>query len=182
MPLSAEQASEALNQIADAQARSATLYGYWRGAPHLILWGALWMIGFGLTYVFSKYATVIWSIVTPLGIAAGIAVERCHSHGIGVRHWRYLAIALTFAVFFFSAFAIMPPRSGDQTAAFISLVVALIYVLMGLWIGARYAVAGILLAAFTLAGSFLLRDHFTLWMAAVGGGGLVFAGLWLRKP
>ena len=31
-------------------------------------------------------------------------------------------------------------------------------------------------------GNFLLRDHFTLWMAAVGGGGLVFAGLWLRKP
>jgi hypothetical protein len=182
MALSPEQASEALDQIANAQARSATLYGYWRGAPHLILWGVLWMVGFGLMDVFPTHGTVIWSIVVPAGIAAGIIAERRQDGASGGRHWHYLGAALAFAAFFFAVFAVMRPRSVDQTGAFISLVVALAYVLLGLWIGVRYVVAGVVLAVLTLAGFFLLRGHFSLWMAAVSGGALVVGGLWLRKP
>jgi hypothetical protein len=42
-------------------------------------------------------------------------------------------------------------------------------------------VAGVLVAALTLAGFFLLKDNFFLWMAGVGGGSLILAGYWFRQ-
>jgi len=53
---------------------------------------------------------------------------------------------------------------------------------MGLWFGFRYIVAGLLVATLTLTGFFVLRSHFSLWMASVGGSALILTGLWLRKP
>jgi hypothetical protein len=182
MPISPEEALEALDQVADAQARSRTLYGYWRGAPHLILWGILWMTGFGLADVFPAHVTVIWSIVTPIGIAIGIGIDRGRDREKRSRDWRYAIIALAFATFFFATFSILRPHSIDQTSAFICLVVSLIYVLMGLWFGFRYIIGGMLVAALTLAGFFLLHNHFSLWMASVGGSALLLTGFWLRKP
>jgi hypothetical protein len=182
MPVSPEQASEALDLVADVQARSKTLYGYWRGAPHLILWGVLWMMGFGLADVFPSHVTIIWSVVTPVGIAAGIVIDRYRDDERASRDWKYAIIMLAFAAFFFAAFAVMKPHDPNQASAFICLVVALIYVLMGLWFGVRYIAGGMLIAALTLAGFFLLHSHFSLWMASIGGSALIFTGLWLRKP
>ena len=59
--------------------------------------------------------------------------------------------------------------------------VATAYVLGGLWLGLRLAVAGIVLGLLTLLGYFLLRDYFLLWMAVVGSGALLIAGLWLKR-
>ena len=36
------------------------------------------------------------------------------------------------------------------------------------------------IAVLTLVGFFWLPQLFLLWMAVVGGGALIFAGLWLR--
>jgi hypothetical protein len=180
MPISPEQASDALHQVVDAQARSETLYRYWRSSPHLILWGILWMTGFGLTDAFPTYATLIWGVVTPVGIAIGIVIDRGRERTS--RNWRYAVIALAFATFFFAAFSIVKPYHVNQVGAFICLVVALIYVLAGVWFGIRYIAAGMLIAALTLAGFFLLHSHFSLWMASIGGSALIITGLWLRKP
>jgi hypothetical protein len=182
MRVSPEEASQALDQVAEAQARSETLYGYWRGAPHLILWGILWTAGFGLADVFPTHVTVIWSVVTPVGIAAGIVIDRARDGEPASRDWRFAIIALAFAAFFFATFSILKPHGIDQVSAFICLVVALVYVLMGLWFGLRYVLGGMLVAALTLSGFFLLHSHFSLWMASVGGGALILTGLWLRKP
>src|SRR4051812_1449935 len=166
MPISPEEASETLNQVADTQARSRILYGYWRGAPYLILWGILWMAGFGLTAVFPAHVAVFWGIVTPLGVATGIVIDRSRNNEKRSRDWRYAVIALAFAAFFFATFSILRPHSINQTSAFICLVVSLIYVLMGLWFGLRYIMCGVLVAALTLGGFFLLHNHFSLWMAS----------------
>ena len=77
--------------------------------------------------------------------------------------------------------ALMGPVDGRQTAAFVPLVVATSYVLGGIWWGTRFVVAGIVLAALTLGGFFLLTEHFLLWMAVVGGAALLVGGLWLRR-
>jgi hypothetical protein len=57
------------------------------------------------------------------------------------------------------------------------------YAIMGLWRGTRFLVTGVAVTLLTLFGFFYLRDFalFCYWMAAVGGGALVLAGLWLRK-
>ena len=51
----------------------------------------------------------------------------------------------------------------------------------GLWLGLRLVVAGTVLGLLTLGGYFLLRDYFLLWMAVVGSGALLLAGVWLRR-
>ncbi len=95
--------------------------------------------------------------------------------------WRYVAGMSASALFFCAAALVMWPVGGRQVAALIPLFVALMYVLGGIWNGPRYVVAGIGVAALTLAGFLLLREHFLLWMAGVGGGSLILAGVWLRR-
>jgi hypothetical protein len=73
------------------------------------------------------------------------------------------------------------PVNARQVAAFIPLLVALTYVLKGIWSGARYVGLGIAVSAFTLLGFFLVKGHFYLWMAVVGGGSLILASLWFRR-
>jgi hypothetical protein len=41
-------------------------------------------------------------------------------------------------------------------------------------------VTGIGMAALTLVGYYLFPAYFFFWMAVVGGGALMLAGLWLR--
>ena len=99
----------------------------------------------------------------------------------GASAWRFGAAFAALAAFAAAALAILRPSDPLQVAAFIPLVVATAYVLGGLWLGPRLAVAGIVLGLLTLAGYFLLRDYFLLWMALVGSGALLVAGLWLRR-
>ncbi len=49
MPLSREQAEGALRDITQTERRSFSAYGYKSAAPYLLLWGALWIVGYGAT-------------------------------------------------------------------------------------------------------------------------------------
>jgi hypothetical protein len=86
-------------------------------------------------------------------------------------------------ILFISAiFAIMPPRTSAQIAAFFPILVALFYLLIGIWTrGARMIVLGLAVGALTLFGYFYLPVYFLLWMAVVGGGGMILGGIWLRS-
>jgi hypothetical protein len=182
MPLTPQDAAAALDDIKQAERRSTTLHGYRRGAPHLILWGVLWAVGYGLTDRWPGQAQTIWAIVVPIGIVGGFAIERArHNPAKPVVAWRHAVVAATLCAFFFATFYVMAPVSGRQVGAFIPLFVATAYVLASVWLGLRYAIAGIAVAVLTLAGFVLLGPHFVLWMAGVGGGALILAGLWLRR-
>ena len=63
MVISHQDAAEALSTIETAQHRSATLRGYERRSPYLILWGVLWAVGYGL----SDFAPAHWFEVTSGG-------------------------------------------------------------------------------------------------------------------
>jgi hypothetical protein len=178
MTPSPQDAAAALRDIQAAESRSATLREYQRAAPHFIIWGILWAVGYGLSDIFPSRANAIWAVIVPIGVIAGIVAMRGGRSALG---WRYAAVMAAILAFFAASAFILAPLSGRQVAAVIPLFIALMYVLRGIWAGPRYVVAGIVVAALTLAGFFLLRDHFSLWMAGVGGGALILAGLWLRK-
>jgi hypothetical protein len=178
MTLSREDAAAALRDIKLAEARSATLDDYQRAAPHFLIWGVLWIVGYSLSNFYPRHMGAVWAVIVPIGIAAGFAAMRAGRSGLG---WRFgAAVAAVFAFFFAVAF-VMWPVSDRQVAAFIPLFVALTYVLRGIWSGFRHAVAGVLVAVLTLLGFFLFKEHFFLWMAGVGGGSLILAGVWLRQ-
>jgi hypothetical protein len=178
MVLSPQDAASALRDIETTENRSAQLHGYERSSPQLLLWGVLWIVGYGLNDLFPTYGSAIWSAIVPIGLIAGFVAVRASGHGVS---WRYGAVALTFAAFFAAAFFVLWPVSPKQVAALIPLAVAAAYVVAGIWRGARYLTAGIAIAALTLFGFIMLREHFFLWMAGVGGTSLILAGLWLRR-
>lgn len=187
MTLSPNEAVDALHDIAAVEAHSQRLYGYRKASPQLILWGVLWMIGYGLTAAWPSRSNPIWIAVDATGLAASflISARRTRNADAGGSrprvYWRFPAIMLIAFVFVAATIVIMAPVSGRQVGAFIPLVVAASYAVMGLWLGLRFTIAGAALAALTLGGFFLLPAHFALWMAAVGGGVLILGGLWLRR-
>jgi hypothetical protein len=134
MALSPQDAADALLAIETTQRRSATLRGYERGSPYLILWGVLWAVGYGLSDFAPAHANAIWAAVVPIGLVAGFFARREAGRGMG---WRFAAVAATVLGFFAATYFIMAPVSGRQVAAVIPLVVAAAYVLAGLWWGER---------------------------------------------
>ena len=178
MSLSQQDASAALHDIEAAEARSAMLRDYRHASPHLIGWGVLWVIGYGLNDLFPMHGGAIWSVVVPVGLIADLAAMR------GARRdeaWRIFAAIGAVSVFVVALVFVMAPVSGRQVATVIPLFVALLYVLRGIWVGPRYIVAGLAIAALTLAGFWFIGRYFSLYMAVVGGGALILGGLWLRR-
>ncbi len=180
MSVSKEQATDALKDAARIERRSAEAYGYRQFSPFLVLWGFVWAIGYGATDLIPQWSGTVWLGADIVGFAGSALIGRSIKTTESRPSWRFLASGLALAAFIAATIAIMPPVSGEQVGAFIPLLVALCYALAGIWTGPRILIAGILLAALTLTGFFFVHAHFALFMAAVGGGGLVLGGLWLK--
>jgi hypothetical protein len=181
MTLSSEQASQALRELEAVTQRSGQLYRYQRFAPMLVLWGVIWLAGFTLSHFFPAYVLWIWTALDIIGVSGCIYLgSRGKQDASNGTSWRWLASIFSIMVFYVVVLNIMQPVSGPQSAVLISLIVALCYVLGGVWVGARLAVTGIAVAVLTLVGFYMLPAYFLLWMAVVGGGALILAGVWLR--
>jgi bacteriorhodopsin len=197
MTLSPDEAADALRDIAATETHSRQLYAYREASPHLILWGVLWGIGYALTSVVPLHGGAIWSAIITVGSVAGYVmafragvrrdtqagrpIGQARRHAATQLNWTYSAIQFIAALFIAAALVVVSPVSPRQIGAFIPLVVAAGYSLMGLWLGVRFIAMGIALTVLTLGGFFLLPAQFPLWMAAVGGGALVLGGIWLRR-
>jgi hypothetical protein len=196
MALSADEAADALRDSAAVETRSRRVYGYSRSSPHLMLWGVLWAVGYGLTEPWPQRGRAIWTVIVVIGLAAGFGIslrsairhdaqadrllDPTQPAAVARLRWSFAGIVLTAFAFVAATLAVMAPVTGRQVGAFIPLVVAAGYALVGLWRGLRFIVAGAVIAGLTLAGFFLLPAHFSLWMAGVGGGALILAGFWFR--
>jgi hypothetical protein len=182
MPITHAEAQEALRDISRTGHASATTYGYRHASPHLIVWGIIWALGYGICW-FRPQCGIVWPALVLIGIAASTYIG-WQSKPAGAREydWRYASTALAVFAFIAAQFAVMPPRTDAQVSAFFPILVALFYAIVGIWTrGARMLVAGVVVAALTLAGYFLLPQYFALWMAVVGGGALILGGIWLRS-
>ena len=83
MNLSHEQASSALQDIAKAQRRLGVFSGYQRAAPHLWLWGLIWIAGYGVSDLAPQYAGWTWLVLNLGGILAGMVIGRRQIAGRG---------------------------------------------------------------------------------------------------
>src|SRR6516225_4930085 len=73
MTLSPNEAAGVLRDMAAVETRSRRVYGYRESSPHLILWGALWWAGYGLSEPWPHRALVIWITI----VAIGLSRRRC---------------------------------------------------------------------------------------------------------
>jgi hypothetical protein len=181
--LQRQEAANALKEIAAAERHSGTAYGYQQAAPHLFIWGVIWIVGYAVTYA-RPHWYLVWIFLTVVGAFGSFWIgHRAHSKGAQSSFgWRYAASFVAVFLFIEALFTILPPQSGRQIDAFFPLLVALCYVLMGLWMRAtRLGLLGLVLGLLTVGGYFWLQHFFLLWMAGVGGGALILGGFWLRK-
>lgn len=186
MSLSSDQAAESLKEIDRTGQRSRLAHRYAHSSPFFIMWGVIWMVGYSATDFYPRYAGPLWMALTVAGFLGSVALGRYRTrmdHPGMTRNasWRFLGCFIAIACFVAATYAMFGHAGPRQQAAFIPLLMALFYVLIGLWAGTRFVITGIAVAALTLGGFFYLPAHFPLWMAAVGGGALVLAGLWMRK-
>jgi hypothetical protein len=182
MSLSREEAEGALRDVEQASRRSTAALGYRMSSPHLIWWGLIWLIGYG-----AMAAKITWDPLWPilsLGGTVGsfwIGWRMSRSKPAGF-DGRYGATFIAIFVFVTAIFLIIPPKSPEQFGAFFPVLVSLYYALIGIWTrGLRMLFLGTALLGLTLVGFFYFREIFQLWMAIVGGGGLILGGLWLRS-
>ena len=185
MPISTEDAADALKNIALVQRRASILRGYERGAPHVILWGLIWVVGYGLSDVVPSIAGPTWLVLNVVGVAGSFllgraAVVSVPKAGEGYGR-RFAAFSATMLAFVLATYYVMKPSDAVQFGAFPPLLVATIYIVLGIWRGARWSASGVVLGVCTVMGLALFKEHFMLWMAAVGGGTLLVTGFWLRR-
>jgi hypothetical protein len=182
MPLTSKEAAESLAQAEQARRRSAQIYSYSRSAPHLIMWGAIWVVGYSLTDLFPHRSGWIWLVLMLIGVIGGaIIAHQCPRREHGPLAWRMFAVAAVAVFFVFATYTIMSPVHGVAAATFPALLTGSLYTAIGLWAGLRYVIAGIVVLAATMGGYFFLQEHILLWMAFVGGGSMMLAGFWFRK-
>jgi hypothetical protein len=194
MSLSPGQAAENLREIARTERRSAEAHEYANASPGFILWGLLWVVGYTGSYLLPHYGFIrginwLWCGLTVGGVVGSTIIgrnqhraqhpgQRAAGRAMGLR-WIMTLVAMW--IFTAATFTVLRPVNAMSTGAFIPLLVALAYAVFGIWRGSRFLYAGIVLAALTLGGWFLLPQYFLPWMAAVGGGSLILVGLWLKR-
>lgn len=191
MSISPQQAAEALQAVAQTQQRSSILRGYEYGAPHFLLWGCIWVVGFGCTELFAAQVGRIWLALDIIGIGGSYLLVRAAPSGISIaapageasaaKSWRFLGAGLAITAFMGGTYYVMAPHTSAQYGAFPALMMAFLYTLTGIYRGPRWAVIGIALWCLTVLGYAVLREHFMLWMAAVGGSSLLLTGFWMRR-
>ena len=181
MSLSSREAAETLSDVERASRRSARAFGYRKASPHLIVWGLVWLAGYSATDLRPADASLIWLALIVAGGAISFFLGRSGGSRAGAQNsWRYLGLVAILFVFIAATYTLMWPVSDPQQGAFIPLLFGTIYAGVGLWLGMRLVITGVAMIVLTLGGYFFLHEHFLLWQAFVGGGGLILAGIWFR--
>jgi hypothetical protein len=184
MSISPADAQSALRDVDATQARVHNAIAYHHAAPHLILWGVIWVIGYVATGLSSgPQIGWVWLVLVILGTLG--------SFGLGMRSFRAvgagrtavtapIAAALIY-VFFLATYSVF--RSSEPAAylLFPALVTGLVYTLLGMVRMHRMMWVGGAIMLLSYAGYLFFAPYLAFWIAGVGGGGLIVSGLWLRS-
>jgi hypothetical protein len=193
MTISREEASHSLKEIEAAYQRSTQLQNYRHFAPHMLIWGVVWLIANSLCDFFPDRAGQIWPVLSVLGVIASLSAsargralpagaDRPVATGYPcIAGWRWALSSAVLFGFFTATFAVLPAHSGLQATAFISLFFMFAYMIFGALAGLRVFFVGLIATAAILYGYFSLAQHQFLWLGVCAGGALIVGGLWIRK-
>jgi hypothetical protein len=186
MEVSHPEAEQALAAI-EAMAQK-TRHSLASGGTHisLIVTGIIWLTGFLCAQFLSGEILIyIWVGLSALGgtLATILNIRlsrRIHVPSAAATAKRMGLIWLLLGVYCVAAIAVAWPVDGKQLTVFVVLFVMLGYLAMGLLLSYSSIWPGLIIIALMLIGYFLLPDFFYLWMAILGGGGMIALGLHIR--
>ncbi len=184
-----EEARDALADIDQVARQTRRAVAGSELGTNLLLWGAVWILGFTLSYLSPRNSGRIWMVLSALGIVGTV--------GAGIRHHRKGMVQSEqarkllgqIALFWLAVITyamvlglLIPRKNGVDELTLIISVMMLAYVLMGIWLRSPILSAiGILVTIATLVGrAWLPPRYFMLWMAVFGGGGLFVPGLYVK--
>ncbi len=183
MSLTPQDALAALNAVEAADARARASQSNRALAPYLLLWGVIWVIGYSLTGVLpGRQIGPAWLALSVAGIAGMILIPRRPVAGAKGRGLTMVIMNAAIFAFVVATYWVMQPTTSAQYSVFPPLLVGLIYMVTGSIRRTRMMWVGMAVFALTVAGYAFLKPVLPFWLAAVGGGGLILGGLWMRQP
>lgn len=187
MNISPNEAEEALAAIREVMRKTRRVISSSGAYKFLILWGIIWMIGFlNSQFLDQKIAGYVWMGLDILGGILSTVIGRRLNRGVrtslpltsGNRIALFWLLMILYCV---AAIGVVWPVDGKQLAMFIIFFTSLGWVAMGLLLSFASAWWGLGLVALSLVGYFLLPSIFYLWMAILGGGGMIALGIYVRN-
>ena len=188
MVVDRNEAGALLKDVAGTEQRVRQFLVYANVGPYLILWGVIWFVAYSVTHILgtfgSGWISVMWTGAVAVGAVSSVVIRnknRDCAEG-AARSWDPRPAIAAFA---FLGFGVLWTFLGHlgwrEQAVFYPTLFGVLFFVMGLWIGRLIALCGIVLMALALAGYFWSGAWLDVWMAVVGGGALISAGLWLRN-
>jgi hypothetical protein len=183
MGISRTEAASALTDIESTAGRSRLLKGYHVAGPIFMVWGVIWALGYGgMGLLPPERWGLVWLPLDVIGIVASIVLgRRGHGDAKAGQAWKMWAVIVVIMAFMAATYAVFRPTSTDAFVVFPGLIAGLVYAGFGIAAAPRYLWIGAAVFIASLVGYFLFQPWLAFWMAAVGGGGLIVAGLWLRR-
>lgn len=183
-PIEAQQALEAIQTMAKKTRRVIANSGAY---AFLIIWGFIWLIGFSANHFF-RGSTVgyIWMVLDILGGLLSVYMGIRFSHKVRStsddktgRQIGYFWLLLF--LYCLLLLVVISPLDMKQTALVIVLFVMLGWIAMGLLLTAASIWWALVITALALIGYYFLPTYFFLWMALLGGGGMIALGFYIRN-
>lgn len=186
MNISPNEAEEALASIDRMTQRTRSAIGSSGISTSLIVTGVVWLLGYTATqFLTPNLAVIVWVVsgmlgalvATVLGIRAGKRVRSPSAAETTRRAGIFWLLLLLFGI---AIILLTQPADGKQMTVLIILLVMIGQLAMGLLLGFQAVWWVLPISALTLAGYYLMSDYFYLWMAILGGGGLIALGVYIR--
>ncbi|TFG49950.1 MAG: hypothetical protein E4H33_01190 [Anaerolineales bacterium] len=187
MDVSPQEAQKALDAIETMMKKARRAISNSGAYVFLIIWGFVWLFGFSANHFFSgKNAGYVWMVLDILGgilsvvmgIRLGQVVRSASGGKTGQRiGWFWLLLA----VYCMLLLLVAAPADMKQRSMIIVIFVMIGWMAMGLLLSSASVWWGLAITALALIGYYLLPGIFYLWMAVLGGGGMVTLGFFIRK-
>jgi len=183
------EAAEALRSVEQVRLRTSAAGAYSAASPHLLLSGVIWLVGFAATGLArpAQWPSV-WIPLTILGVLGSFVITLRSPRAARAdpakrirQAARGLWISAALIVFIESTFLLFRPTELTSYFVFPTLLMGLIYAVIGAFGMHRFIWIGAGIYGITIAGLLLAPAAILFCVAGAGGGGLVLGGVWLRK-
>ncbi|NPV55061.1 MAG: hypothetical protein HPY76_00105 [Anaerolineae bacterium] len=187
MNVSPSEAEEALAAIQTAIQKTRHSITHSGAYVTLIATGIVWLVGFTCTqFLQGEILVYIWVGLSILGSALGVFLgtrigKRIRSPSTAPIARRIGAFWLLLALYAIAVIGIAHPTDGQQVTMLVILFIMLGQLAMSLLFSLSAVWWVLPVTALALIGYLLLPDIFYLWMAVLGGGGMIALGLYIRS-
>jgi hypothetical protein len=188
MNITPEEAQAALNDIQDASTKARNVVNTW--AYYMLLWGAIWTIGFLATQFQPHWVTGIWIVMVVIGMAGSAILgitqsgrmrptPGSHVAFISSRLGIFYGVLYCFAILWLIIFPLTPMQIGILWIT----VVMFGSIIASSWIHEPLSIiVGVGITIISVVGYYLLPQYFWVWSAVFAGLPLIGVSIYyLRK-